>query len=67
MGYCTEMLVLLQRLARYVVQKATSDPESRDRVLKAAVRGVGEVKQIAKENDRAYAAGQALRRALKSR
>lgn len=61
------MSVLLQKLTRYVVQKATSDPEARDKVLKVALRGVGEAKQIAKESDRAYAAGRALRRALKSR
>ncbi|MFD0917289.1 hypothetical protein ACFQ14_12805 [Pseudahrensia aquimaris] len=59
------MSVLLHKLARYVVQKATSDPEARDKVLKVALRGVDEAKQIAKENDRAYAVGRALRRALK--
>ena len=61
------MLVLFRKLARYVVQKAASDPEARDKVLKVALRGVSEAKQIAKENDRAYAAGRALRRVLKSR
>ena len=61
------MSVLLRKLAQYVVQKAASDPEARDKVLKATLRGVGEAKNLAKENDRAYAAGQALRRALKRR
>lgn len=61
------MSVLFRKLAHYIVQKATSDPETRDKVLRVAVRGVGEAKQIAKENDRAYAAGRALRRALKGR
>ncbi len=61
------MSVLLQKLARYVVQKATSDPEARDKVLEVALRCVNEAKQIAKENDRAYAAGRAIRRALKGR
>lgn len=61
------MSVLFRKFARYVAQKAASDPEARDKVLKVALRGVDEAKQIAKENDRAYAAGRALRRALKSR
>ena len=61
------MSVLLQKLARYVVRKATTDPDARDKVLKVALRGVDEAKKIAKENDRAYAAGRALRRALKDR
>ena len=61
------MSILFRKLARYVVQKVTSDPAARNKVLKVALRGVGEANQIAKENDRAYAAGRALRRALKSR
>ena len=61
------MSVLFRNLARYVVQKTASDPKARDKVLKVALSRVGEAKQIAKENDRAYAAGRALRRALKSR
>ena len=61
------MSFLFSKFARYVVQKAASDPEARDKVLRVALRGVGEAKQIAKENDRAYAAGRALRRVLKSR
>ena len=60
------MLDIFHKFARYVVQKAASDPDARDKVLKVALRGVDEAKQIARENDRAYAAGRALRRMLKS-
>ena len=61
------MSILIRKIAGYIVQKAASDPESRDKVLKAALGAVDEAKQIANENDRAYAAGRALRRALKGR
>lgn len=58
------MSVLLRQIARYVAQKAASDPEAREKVVKAARGVVEEAKQIAKEDDRAYAAGQAFRRAF---
>ena len=58
------MSVLLRQFARYVAQKTASDPEAREKVAKAA-RGVVEgAKQIAKEENRAYAAGRAFRRAF---
>lgn len=63
-GYSSHMSILLRKFARYVAQKAASDPESRDKAIKAALGVVAETKQIAKENDRAYAVGRALRRAL---
>jgi len=58
------MSLLLRQLARYVAQKAASDPEAREKVLKAASDVVEQAKQIAKEDDRAYAAGRVFRRAL---
>ena len=58
------MSVLLRHLARYVAQKAASDPDAREKVGKAARGVVEEARQIAKENDRAYAAGRAVRRAF---
>jgi len=63
-GYRAPMSVLLRQIARYVVQKATSDPEAREKVVKATRGVVEEAKQIAKEDDRAYAAGRAFRRAF---
>lgn len=58
------MSVLLRQIARYVAQKAASDPEAREKVVRAARGVVEEAKQIAKEDDRAYAAGRAFRRAI---
>jgi hypothetical protein len=58
------MSVLLRQIARYVAQKAASDPEAREKVVKAASGVVEQAKQIAKEDDRAYAAGRAFRRAF---
>jgi len=58
------MSVLLRQIARYVGQRAASDPEAREKVVKIARGVVQEAKQIAKEDDRAYAAGRAFRRAF---
>jgi len=58
------MSVLLRQIARYVAQKAASDPEAREKVVKAARGVVEEATQIAKKDDRAYAAGRAFRRAF---
>lgn len=58
------MSVLLRRVARYVAQKAASDPEAREKMVKGARVVLAEAKQIAKEDDRAYAAGRAFRRAF---
>ena len=61
--YRSVMSILLRQLARYVVQKAASDPEVKEKMVKAARGVVAETKQIAKKDNRAQAAGQALRRA----
>ena len=63
-AYCAEMLISLRQIARYVAQKAASDPKAREKAVKVARGVVNEAKQIAKEDDRAYAAGRALRRAF---
>ena len=60
--YRSVMSILLRQLARYVVQKAASDPEVREKMVKAARGVVAEIKQVAKEDNRAHAAGKALRR-----
>jgi hypothetical protein len=54
--------MLLRQIARYVAQKAASDPEAREKAVRVARGVVEDVKKIAKENDRAYAAGRAIRR-----
>ena len=58
------MSVLLRQIARYVAQKVASDSEAREKVVRAARGVVEEATQIAKEDDRAYAAGRAFRRAF---
>lgn len=58
------MSFFLSRIARYAVQKIASDPRARAKAASAARIVVGEVKQIARENDRARAAGRAVRRAF---
>jgi hypothetical protein len=63
-AYHVVMSLLLRKLVRHVVQKAASNPDTRDKVVRAAGGVVDEVKQIAKEEDRAYAAGKAFRRAF---
>ena len=63
-GYRAQMPLSLHKIARYVAQKAASNPEAREKAVKVARGVVDEAKQIAKEEDRAYAAGRAVRRAL---
>jgi hypothetical protein len=58
------MSFLLRNIARYAVQKLTSDPRAKEKAAKAARVVVGEAKQIARGEDRARAAGRALRRAM---
>jgi len=58
------MSIFLRQIVRYVAQKAASNPEVRAKALKAASGAVDQAKKIAKENDRARAAGRAFRRAL---
>ena len=57
------MSVLLRQIARYVAQKAASSSEAKELAVKVARGVVEETKQSSKEDDRAYAAGQACRRA----
>ncbi len=58
------MSFLLRHIARYAAQKLASDPQVREKATKVARVVVGEAKQIARGQDRARAAGRALRRAL---
>ncbi len=58
------MSFLLRHIARYAVQKLASDPWAREKAAKTARVVVGEARQIARGEDRARAAGRALRRAM---
>ncbi len=58
------MSLLLRHIARYAAQKLASDPRAREKAAEVA-RVVGEeARQIAGREDKARAAGRALRRAL---
>ena len=58
------MSFFLRHIARYAAQKLTSDPRAREKAAKAARIVAGEAKQITRGEDRARAAGRALRRAM---
>ncbi len=56
--------MLLRKIARMVAQKAASDPQAPEKAVKVAHAVVPEAQQIARQDDRAYAAGRAFRRAF---
>jgi len=58
------MSPFLRHIGRYAAQKLASDPRAREKAAKVASVVVGEARQIAREEDRARAAGRALRRAM---
>ncbi len=58
------MSFLLRHVARYATQILAADPRVRETAAKAARVVVDEAKQIAREEDRARAAGRALRRVM---
>ncbi len=58
------MSFLLRNIARYAAQKLASNPRARETAAKAARVVVGEARQIARREDKARAAKQALRRAM---
>ncbi len=58
------MSFLLRHIARYATQKLASDPRARDKAAKAARVVFDEARQIAHGEDRARAAGRALRRVM---
>ncbi len=58
------MSFLLRHIARYAAQKLASDPRAREKAAKAARVVVGKARQIARGENRARAAGRALRRAM---
>ena len=58
------MSVILRNIARYAAQKLASDPRVRETAAKAARVVVAEAEQIARRDDKARAAGRAVRRAM---
>ncbi len=58
------MVFILRHIARFAAQKIASNPRAREAAAKAARVVVDEAKQIAREEDKARAAGRAVRRAL---
>ncbi len=58
------MSFFLRHIARYAAQKLASDPRARDKAAKVAHVVGGEARRIARAENRARAAGRALRRAM---
>ncbi len=58
------MSVLLRHIARYAAQKLASDPRAKEMAAKAARVVVVEARQVARGEDKARAAGRALRRTM---
>ncbi len=58
------MSIFLRQIARYAAQKLASDPRVRQQAATAARVVVDEARQIAAKEDKARAAGRAVRRAL---
>jgi hypothetical protein len=58
------MSFLLRHISRYAAQKLASDPRAKEKVAKVARSVVDEARHIAREKDKARAAGRALRRAM---
>lgn len=56
--------MLFRQFARHLVQKVAADPAMREKATRVAAGVVKEAKDIAAKDDRAYAAGKAVRRAL---
>lgn len=58
------MAFFLNHIARFAAQKIASDPVLREKAVQTARSVAKEAQQIASEEDRARAAGRAVRRAL---
>jgi len=58
------MSFLLRHISRYAAQKLASDPRAREKAAKVARDVVDEARHIAREKDKARAAGRALRRIM---
>ncbi len=58
------MSFILRNVARYAAQKLASNPQVREAAARAARVVVDEAEQIARREDKARAAGRAVRRAM---
>ncbi len=58
------MSFLLRNMARYAAHKLASNPKVRETAAKAARVAVDEARRIARREDKARAAGRAVRRAM---
>jgi hypothetical protein len=63
-GYAAGMSFLLRTITRYAAQRLAANPRVREKAARAAQAAIDEGKRIAREENRAYAAGQAVRRTL---
>ena len=63
-GYFPSMSFVLRNLARYAAKKLASNPQVREVASKAAHVAADEVREIAGNEDKARAAGRAVRRAM---
>ena len=57
-------MTILRQLVYYVAQKAAANPKAREKAIEAARAVVQKSKQIAEDNNRAHAAGRAVRQAF---
>lgn len=62
--YTKGMSFLLRKIARQLMQKAATDPQAREKMVKVASDVAKQAQKIAKEDDKAFATGKALRRAF---
>jgi len=58
------MSFFLRHIGRYAARKLASDPQAREKAAKVARAVVKEAQEIAYEEDKARAAGQAVRRTM---
>lgn len=58
------MSIFVSRIIRFAAQKIVSSPQARSAATKAAREVAGEAKLIARDKDKARAAGRSVRRAL---
>lgn len=58
------MAVWFRHIARYAARRIAADPAARETAARVARGAADEVRQIAKSDDRARAAGRAVRRML---
>ena len=60
------MVLMISRFARYAARRIAANPKARDMAVKAAKGIADEAKSVAKEEDKARAAGRSVRRLVKS-